>query len=1096
MRNTLLSLAFSLVVLACSNGGGVITSGGDTTDIQRSSTDQQGPELDVAPVPDSPDVPISWDGSEAKPEDAFISCEGSGCPGDPCQTNQDCKSGICTRHLGDFVCSDFCVEECPEGFSCKPWGEGPDGTYVCLSLHSHLCLPCADATDCSELGQQNVCAVYPEYGTFCGALCEANQLCPDGYGCQEVLSTESTVTKQCVRLDGECKCTQNAIELALSTPCVTKSDFGACTGMRVCTEEGLSQCDAKIPAEDVCNGLDDNCDGVTDEAACDDGNECTDDSCDPLQGCLQQPLSGDLCNDGNKCTTGDSCSAGICAGTEVQCNDGNPCTDDLCDELTGCTFPNNTTPCDDGDPCTLGDHCQDSACVSGPAITCNDGNACTEDICDAAAGCLYESLTGACDDENPCTTGDHCDKGSCAWSDLLDCDDGNLCTADACDPGLGCVHEANALPCDDSSLCTLGDKCSAGSCAPGKALACDDGNACTDDICNPLVGCIHTNNSLQCEDLDPCTTTDICSSGTCVGTGLVDCDDGNPCTDDFCSPMAGCSHQANTAPCDDSDLCTVGDKCNASLCAPGAPLPCDDNNPCTQDLCQANDGCAFVAINAPCDDGNQCTSDDHCSAGKCTSDQAVECDDGNPCTTDLCLPGGGCTFVPNAAPCDDGDLCTSGDVCQLAECQPGAPVECDDGNLCTADACLDGKCLHTPTDLVCDDQNACTVGDKCSEGACKGFFALKCDDDNLCTSDYCDPGQGCTYVLNSSPCDDGNVCTFGDHCDGGDCVTTDLLVCNDGNPCTTDLCDPQKGCTFSPTDGGCDDGNECTSGDHCLNGLCAFTSFNACDDENVCTADSCDVLLGCLHGPQAGLCDDNDACTTADACANGFCSGGPAPDCDDGEACTDDSCTADTGCLHAPVQNGGGCDDLDACTPTDQCTDGACVGSGSLVCVDNDACTTDSCDAAQGCVYTPISPCCGNGQKEAGEGCDDGNTVGGDGCSATCQSETACPADTAFINGYCWVKAIAHKESHGAACSRVGKAATPKEVAMTWNNTVLKQVAATWGYTSIGDFQNSAHAMWCYNGAKHCGTHNWGSPFDNYGPYGDGNYWPVYTCKP
>jgi TonB family protein len=32
---------------------------------------------------------------------------------------------------------------------------------------------------------------------------------------------------------------------------------------------------------------------------------------------------------------------------------------------------------------------------------------------------------------------------------------------------------------------------------------------------------------------------------------------------------------------------------------------------------------------------------------------------------------------------------------------------------------------------------------------------------------------------------------------------------------------------------------------------------------------------------------------------------------------------------------------------------------------------------------------CGNGTVEAGEQCDDGNTVGGDGCSSLCQTEPA-----------------------------------------------------------------------------------------------------------
>ena len=67
---------------------------------------------------------------------------------------------------------------------------------------------------------------------------------------------------------------------------------------------------------------------------------------------------------------------------------------------------------------------------------------------------------------------------------------------------------------------------------------------------------------------------------------------------------------------------------------------------------------------------------------------------------------------------------------------------------------------------------------------------------------------------------------------------------------------------------------------------------------------------------------------------------------------------------------------------------------------------------------------------------------------------------------------------------------------MNWNEAVLKEVAAVWGYSSIGDYDNSAKAMWCNPNTKTCGTHNWGSSFDNYGHYGDSNWWPVYTCLP
>src|SRR5439155_332959 len=69
--------------------------------------------------------------------------------------------------------------------------------------------------------------------------------------------------------------------------------------------------------------------------------------------------------------------------------------------------------------------------------------------------------------------------------------------------------------------------------------ACDDGNPCTDDTCSPSSGCAHTDNSAPCSDNNPCTTGDSCSQGACAGGPPPSCDDGDPCTVDSCHPASG-----------------------------------------------------------------------------------------------------------------------------------------------------------------------------------------------------------------------------------------------------------------------------------------------------------------------------------------------------------------------------------------------------------------------------------------------------------------------------------------------------------------------------------------------------------------------------
>jgi subtilisin family serine protease len=82
---------------------------------------------------------------------------------------------------------------------------------------------------------------------------------------------------------------------------------------------------------------------------------------------------------------------------------------------------------------------------------------------------------------------------------------------------------------------------------------------------------------------------------------------------------------------------------------------------------------------------------------------------------------------------------------------------------------------------------------------------LACDDGNPCNGvETLVPGSGCvagTPLPDGTPCADGNVCNGKEMCSGGACTATAPLVCNDGNPCTQDLCDPASGCRFPPVEG-------------------------------------------------------------------------------------------------------------------------------------------------------------------------------------------------------------------------------------------------------------------------------------------------------
>src|SRR2546428_604600 len=382
---------------------------------------------------------------------------------------------------------------------------------------------------------------------------------------------------------------------------------------------------------------------------------------------------GEECDDGNR-LDGDCCSSACRRDPPGSaCTTGSVCADAACDAAGVCQFTGfNTNPCDDGSACTLADTCSFGSCAGTPR-SCDDANVCTADSCDPATGCVNAPRSGPCDDHDACTTADTCTGGRCVGT-LRSCNDGNVCTDDSCNPATGCVHTPNTAPCDDGDACTTVDICRGGNCVGSAPPSCDDGNLCTDDSCNPATGCVHTPNTASCADFDACPTGDPCAGGRCVAGPPRSCDDGNLCTDDACRPDTGCVYTPNAAVCDDGDACTTDDICTQGTCT-GRALRCDDGNPCTDDACDPRTGCGHTFNTAPCDDGDACTTDDTCAGGACAGRGRLGCDDRNPCTDDACDPAKGCTHTSNAAPCDDDDFCTTGDVCEAGACvgKPSPP---------------------------------------------------------------------------------------------------------------------------------------------------------------------------------------------------------------------------------------------------------------------------------------------------------------------------------------------------------------------------------------------------------------------------------------
>jgi len=147
----------------------------------------------------------------------------------------------------------------------------------------------------------------------------------------------------------------------------------------------------------------------------------------------------------------------------------------------------------------------------------------------------------------------------------------NACLNQYCDPILGCVSEPHAGPCDDGDQCTTGDVCQSGLCA-GTPLSCDDGNVCTTDHCGQDIGCFYTfNDGISCSDQNACTVGDLCNAmGGCIFGAALNCDDGVKCTKDSCDTSVGCLNILDT------------DDCNCD----NNDAKCEDHNPGTKTCCK------------------------------------------------------------------------------------------------------------------------------------------------------------------------------------------------------------------------------------------------------------------------------------------------------------------------------------------------------------------------------------------------------------------------------------------------------------------------------------------------------------------------------
>lgn len=344
-------------------------------------TATEAPE-DVSVAPQ--DVPESDPVEEISEPSDIDEGPAPGTLGAPCTTSDTCFSGWCMPSDEGMVCSKGCLESCPESWSCQSI-IGPSGapSFVCVQPTALLCQPCVEHKDCNQAiaAGTNLCVEGGDEGSFCGVACDDDSGCPDDYACEQVPAPGGGTSSQCVPADqGQCACSTIGIQLELQTGCGLSNDLGRCLGARGCAPGGLTECDAPEAVVEVCNGVDDDCDGDVD-------NGLGGDPCEVESGAGTCPGT-EVCSQGQLICQGSPPIDEICNGVDDDC-DGS--LDEGFIDSEGDGIPDCSDPDDDDDGVADDFDCEPLNAAVSPETpeTCNgiDDN-CNGDIDEKnAEGC-------------------------------------------------------------------------------------------------------------------------------------------------------------------------------------------------------------------------------------------------------------------------------------------------------------------------------------------------------------------------------------------------------------------------------------------------------------------------------------------------------------------------------------------------------------------------------------------------------------------------------------------------------------------------------------------------------------------------------------